>query len=130
MGKDKSIPLSPKYGLNPAIPVCFYCGKDKNEIVLPGRMKGDVEAPAHAVWDREPCDDCKKFMEQGIILIQVRDGETDMTNPYRLGGFVVATEEAVRRWLTGDVVEEVCRKRVCFVPDEVWRAIGLDQAVS
>ena len=28
----KSIPLSPKHGLNPTIPVCAWCGKEKNEI--------------------------------------------------------------------------------------------------
>lgn len=30
------IKLSPKYGVNPTIPVCFWCGKEKNEIALMG----------------------------------------------------------------------------------------------
>lgn len=35
---SKGIKISPKYGLNPTIPVCFWCGKQKNEIALMGRM--------------------------------------------------------------------------------------------
>lgn len=42
-----SIKISPKHGVNPTIPVCFFCGKPKNEIALMGRMGGkeDIEAP-------------------------------------------------------------------------------------
>lgn len=68
-----SIRLSPKYGLNPAIPVCFYCNEAKNEILLPGRMKDDMEAPHNVVWDRRPCDKCEDLMKQGVILVSVRD---------------------------------------------------------
>ena len=31
MSKD-DIKLSPKHGLNPTMPVCFWCGKEKNEV--------------------------------------------------------------------------------------------------
>lgn len=33
------IEISPKHGLNPTIPVCFWCGKEKNEIALLGRIR-------------------------------------------------------------------------------------------
>ena len=57
--------LSPKHGLNPTIPICFWCGEEKNEIALMGRIgdarKGeDFEAPMHAVLDYEPCDKCRE----------------------------------------------------------------------
>lgn len=42
---SNSIRLSPKHGLNPSISVCFFCGEDKNEIILPGKLEGDAEAP-------------------------------------------------------------------------------------
>ena len=93
---DPSIRLSPKHGLNPAIPRCFFCGERKNEVLLPGLLKGDVEAPRDAVWDREPCDRCQQYMKDGIILISVRDGESD-TNLYRTGGWCVLREAAVRK---------------------------------
>ena len=41
-----SIKVSPKHGLNPTIPQCFWCGKDKSEIALLGKMdKEDSPAP-------------------------------------------------------------------------------------
>lgn len=119
-----SIRLSKKHGVNPAIPVCFLCQEKKNEIILCGRLKGaDEQAPQNAVWDMEPCDKCKEWMAQGIILISVRDGETDMKNPYRTGGWTVIKEEAFRRMFKG--CDEVLKKRVAFLPDEVWNAVGL-----
>lgn len=123
-----SIQLSEKYGVNPSINVCFYCGEDKNELVLPGRLKGDVEAPRRGVWDKKPCDTCKGYMEQGIILISVDEAKTtDRENPWRSGGWVVIREEAFRRMFTGDVVEHACKARVCFVPNEAWDMLGLER---
>lgn len=62
---SKRIKLSEKYGVNPTIPVCFWCGESKNEIALLGRLgdarKGeDIEAPKNMVLDYEPCDKCKE----------------------------------------------------------------------
>ena len=57
-----SIKLSPKYGVNPTIPCCFFCGKEKNEIALLGKVgkrDEDIEAPMHMVIDYEPCDECR-----------------------------------------------------------------------
>lgn len=42
------VKISPKYGVNPTIPCCFFCGKPKNEIALLGKIGGrgeDLEAP-------------------------------------------------------------------------------------
>lgn len=123
-----SIKLSEKYGVNPAIPKCFYCGEDKNEIILVGKLPGDVEAPRGKVWDKEPCVKCAEYMQQGIILISVDVARTtDKANPWRSGGWVVMREEAVRRLFTGDVVEQVCKSRVCFVPNEAWDMLGLER---
>ena len=50
---------------------------------------------------------------------------SSMPNPYRTGGWVVLTEDAVRRAITGDVQEYILRVRWAFVPDEVWDVLGL-----
>lgn len=70
-----SIPLSPKHGLNPTIPCCAWCGKEKKEIALMGRIKTSVkgedpEAPMHCVLDYEPCDDCKAQWSQGVAVLE------------------------------------------------------------
>ena len=69
--KDKGIKLSPKYGVNPCIPICCWCGKEKNEIALLGKLKGDAEAPRNAVIDYEPCEECQAKFNLGVVLIEV-----------------------------------------------------------
>ena len=78
---DRGIYLSPKHGLNPSLGVCFYCLEDDGTVVLPGRLKGDVEAPRKAVWSMEPCPKCKDLMTQGVLLISTRDGEEGEQGP-------------------------------------------------
>ena len=36
---ENDILLSPKYGVNPTMPVCFWCGEDRGEIALLGRIE-------------------------------------------------------------------------------------------
>ena len=68
MGRD--LRLHPEYGVNPTIPTCFYCGKDKNEVALLGaNYKG--QAPMHMVIDIEPCDECKAKYADYTLLIEV-----------------------------------------------------------
>ena len=71
-----SIKISEKYGLNPTIPCCFFCGEQKDEIALLGhigdRRKGeDIEAPRSAVLDYEPCENCKKKFRLGVLVVEV-----------------------------------------------------------
>ena len=47
----KGIKVSPKHGLNPTIPICFWCGKERGEVALLGRLPGDAEAPKNVVLD-------------------------------------------------------------------------------
>lgn len=103
--------LSPKHGLNPTIPICFWCGEEKNEIALMGRIgdarKGeDFEAPMHAVLDYEPCDKCREKMSLGFAMIEA----THVPNPttkvqmqpgvYPTGRYAVIKKEAAMRLFT------------------------------
>ena len=50
------IRLSKKYGVNPSIPICFWCGQEKNEIALlghigDGRRGEDLEAPRNILLE-------------------------------------------------------------------------------
>lgn len=101
----KSIKLSPKHGVNPTIPVCFWCGKEKNEIALLGRIGGkeDVEAPKNMVLDFEPCDDCASKMALGITCMECTEKPNGNCNVpfddkiYPTGSFVVIKREAAER---------------------------------
>lgn len=88
------IPISEKHGVNPCIPICFWCGKEKNEIALLGKLKGDVEAPMHAVINYEPCDDCKAIMDQGVTFAESEDGKTPT------GRFFILKKESARTFIS------------------------------
>jgi len=58
----KNLILHKEFGVNPTIPICSFCGEDKNEVVLLGNAYKE-EAPMHMQIDNEPCDACKKKLE-------------------------------------------------------------------
>lgn len=124
------IRLSPKHGVNPSLSACYYCGGDKNEIILPGLIRDrdgqDVAAPHRAVWNREPCETCKGHMAAGVICIEVRELEPGPGEPTRAGGFAVVRDEAIRRMVNDpELAAQIIRKRVVFLPTAVWDMIGL-----
>ena len=100
---SKGIKISPKHGLNPTIPVCFWCGKQKNEIALMGRMKDDIEAPKNMVLDYVPCEDCQSRMAMGVAVLEASDHPNTEGQPpmqkgvYPTSRFVVVTTECADR---------------------------------
>ena len=115
MSKD-SIKLSPKYGVNATIPICFFCGKEKNEIALLGKIgkrDEDIEAPKNMLIDYEPCESCKALMAQGITLIAVSEHENTKNQPpihkglYPTGSWSVMKREAFERIFNDKIEEDV-----------------------
>lgn len=122
--------LHREHGVNPTIPRCYFCGEDKNEVALLGAAY-KTQAPMRGLClDRNPCDKCEGYMKMGVILIEVRDGEKG-DDPYRAGGWVVIKDEAVKRMLGGgDLLAEILKRRVAFIPTEAWNALGLREAAA
>ena len=124
MRKTRSIPLSPEHGLNPTIPVCFWCGKDKNEIAFLGRIGGkeDREAPSRMVLDYEPCEDCRRGMARGFTIMEATDDPNAVTSTpiqegaYPTGRFVVLKDDAAEMIFSASVVA----KRKCLVDPEFF----------
>lgn len=103
MSKDY-ITLSKKHGVNPSVTRCECCGKDYG-VALLGMLKGDVEAPREIFTGF--CDDCQKVIDQkGLLIIEVRDGETG-NNPYRTGRITGITKEAKERMFK-DIQSPIC----------------------
>lgn len=103
-----SVKLSPKYGVNPTIAVCFWCGNEKNEIALmghigDGRKHEDFEAPRCSVIDYEPCECCRNGMESGFTVMEATNEPNERTSVeiqngvYPTGRFVVLKNEAADR---------------------------------
>ena len=129
-----SIILHRKYGVNPTMTTCFYCGKSKDILLVgasvskfkeAGLAKPDGEMNQNiGVVDMEPCNECKKLMEMGIMFISVRDGESGK-NPHRTGKMSVLKEDAVRRLLNPPAFERICKSRFAFIEDATWDEAGL-----
>lgn len=83
-----SIPMHPKYGLNATIPICAFCGQEKNEIAILG-ANYNGEVPKSMIVNFEPCNDCKNIMEQGFTIIEVESKE----NPLPHAWAVIDTEK-------------------------------------
>lgn len=114
----KSIRLHKEHGLNPTIPNCYVCGKQKNEIALLGAAYKEKAPMGGLVIDKTPCDECKELMKQGVILISVKDGESG-DDPYRTGKFVVLKLDAAKRVFKN--FDE--NHRICFVEDCAMKQI-------
>lgn len=107
-----NIRLSPKYGVNPTIPVCFWCGKERGEIALmghigDGRKHEDLEAPKYMVIDFEPCEECQRNMALGFTVMEATSRPNSHSNVemqkgvYPTGRFVVMKTEAAHRVFNG-----------------------------
>ena len=64
-----SIRLHKKYGLNPTLPVCFYCGEETGEIALLGAGYNG-EAPMHLCINVEPCPKCREKYKDYVLLVE------------------------------------------------------------
>ena len=101
---SKSIKLSPKHGVNPSITHCECCGKEIG-VALFGRLKEDKKASRDVAMGL--CNDCQKVIDQqGLMIIEVRDGETG-NNPYRTGRLVGITKDAKERMFK-DINSPIC----------------------
>ena len=97
---EDGIRISEKYGVNPTMPICYWCGQEKGEIALLGMLPGDVEAPRNMVLDYEPCDKCKEEWSKGVAIIEVTFEPHSESQPpiskgaYPTGRVVVIRSEA------------------------------------
>lgn len=124
MSKDE-IRLSAKYGVNPSVGVCWWCGEDDGTVILAGLLPRDKEAPHRAVWSKEPCPKCVERQATGITLIVASPAGSDPPKP--TGQWYVITEDAARRFLSGDMLDATLRSRKAFIEPEVVAMLGLDQ---
>lgn len=95
--------LSSRYGVNPSITVCAFCGREKNEIALLGLIGDDEQAPKSCIINYVPCDKCQEDWCQGVALIAVTENPVPGAPPfsstedkelYLAGKVVVIKEEA------------------------------------
>jgi hypothetical protein len=105
-----------------AIPKCYFCGQDKNIILLSTKLQ-DISKAHGAVIDKEPCDKFASLMQQGIMLIECKEEPKQQgAEPYRTGNIAVMKQEACERVFSGI---DFNTQRYIFIPKEISDAIGL-----
>lgn len=109
--KKDEISLHPKYGLNPSVGMCFWCGQDTGEILLFGNaVKG--EAPRRTVASYAPCQDCASKWERGFVFIEADtkplvEGQTEISpGAWPTGNYAVINPEAAQRILGEKVTSQ------------------------
>lgn len=142
-----------------ALTKCFFCLED-GCILLATRYRQDGSPlhslkPYHGkVVDMTPCSKCAEYMKQGIILITIDPAKSEpgwekpapiyhkanpwsqqeeypgIPNPYRAGGFIVVTEDAIRRWLANqkDLLDWCLKHRWMFIEHEAAIQAGMIEA--
>lgn len=129
------ITLHPKYGVNPTLSQCFWCGKDKNEIALLGiqskRLTGKEKAPNRVVLDFKPCAKCIEGMALGITVIEASEHEKKgyhQVGPglYYSGRWFVLKEEAFKRIFNDEsLIKAALECRKSFITEEAYNKLGL-----
>jgi len=104
--------LHKEYGVNPTIPICAFCGEDKNEIALLGAKYKD-KAPMHMHIDNEPCDACKKRFDDGWKYFIGDCGHN---------GFI--KEEALKNIINEESFEELKDKKI-FRMEKCFQCMGI-----
>lgn len=126
--------LSKKYGVNPSVGICFWCGEGK-EVILFGANRGK-EAPREVLVNYEPCDKCKNGMSKGITAIEaqetpLQDGQQPIQETpngptlWPTGRWFVLTEEAIIRMVQEPMAEQILKKRKMFMDKDTVEMLGL-----
>ncbi|MBN7763711.1 hypothetical protein JYP52_21465 [Nitratireductor aquibiodomus] len=130
------IRLHREHGLNPTMPVCFWCGEDKGEVALLGSSyKG--EAPMKMVLDYVPCEACEQQMSLGITCMEADEPHKTGHPPFSKGSSISPTGRwvVVNRDAFGDFpVEDALKAQVmdrgkCFLDTETFSSV-FQQTIS
>lgn len=121
----KGVRISPKHGLNPCIPVCVFCGEEKNDVAILGMLKNDKEAPRNVILDYEPCEKCKANWSMGVPLICVT------TNPPVKDMPPLTKQNGTKFYPTGKyhVITPDASKRIFNMDRKCGQPILLDESV-
>jgi hypothetical protein len=132
--------LSEKYGVNPSVMQCFFCGEDYG-VALLGRIdkkpapgepgEKDIEAPRRICLGGL-CDRCQKIRDEGgVFLIEVRPEDCGQENPRRTGRMWVLRKDAIRKIFQPDeLAEDVIEKGVAYVEAGLLDMIGVPSEES
>jgi hypothetical protein len=77
---ETGIQLHPKFGLNPTLSVCFFCGDLKPEVAFLGN---DIEekAPKQMTLDTHPCEKCDASFNGHVVVVEIEPDNNGSPKP-------------------------------------------------
>ena len=119
--------LSPKHGLNPTLPVCFWCGEETGEIALMGQLGSgnkDVEAPKHMVLGYEPCGKCRLNWAKGLVIIEATETPNSVTDvPMREGAYPTGRYAVIKREAAARAFPNYADQKAVFIRQEQFSGL-------
>lgn len=113
---------------------CFFCLKDDKIVMntkLTEKHAKNVDSIHGMVIDMDPCNECKAFMKQGLIVITINPAKSEsdwnkerIPNPYRTGGWFVVKDH-VAEYFDDKMKAWVLKHRWMFMEDEAAKKMGL-----
>lgn len=120
-----SIRLSEKYGVNPTVQKCFWCGGDIG-VALLGKLKGDREAPRELVLDYSLCTECEEKKKKYIHIVEALHEPNYQNQPeiqkdlWPTGRNLWIKDAAFSNIIHGELAENVIKARVALVSSDVF----------
>ena len=107
--------------------ICPFCMRKHDERILIHQRLQDISTIHGQSVDEVACDKCQGYTHQGVIFVEVDESKTtDMKNPWRTGKLWVLTDNAVNNVIQPpELLQQVLKKRVCFIPVEAAQQLGL-----
>lgn len=113
--------------------ICPVCGVAHNGPIVMNTLLTEAKAAEVKKMHQQvvgvadqPCESCKEYMKQGVILLTVDESKTtDHRNPWRTGGFIVVSEDWINRAFDEEIAKELTAKRVGYIPHSLAVSIGL-----
>jgi len=134
-----TITLHHKHGVAPALMFCRICGKDTNGIALLGAQADSTMRKLHEATDGQrgskdgyqeyghnripdsaPCDECKTYLDGGVILIARDTGEYLRLNKENTDSLIGRIADAKGRVLDFEAV----RGKVVTLNKAFWVSDG------
>jgi len=130
------ITLHPKYGLNPTMGVCFWCGEEDGTIGLLGRNKGR-EAARKSILSLQPCKKCADNMALGITVVECTTYQRDpwqvefQHGAYPTGRWCVVKRDAEFWGCINEPMRSiVLKKGKMFLEPEMYEQFGFAPAAE
>jgi hypothetical protein len=136
--------------LQPAIPKCYFCCEDKNEVLIDTRLRHITQhkmGELHGkVLDSTPCQKCSDIMELAVILITIDPEKSEpnwnippsnlpknsnwLPNPYRTGGWFGVSDDFVKRVFDPQFQNFALANRFMFIEHDAAEQLGLFEAAK